>query len=163
MCLLQVLWEPSSGPQTERSPHGCWLSILPFQTHIYHCTILTFTPALPTCTPGTWRPSFNFSRRRISRLLHYGGRHVLMLSAGQAGCLPLAGLPRDPFSSLNLAEGSSTDCHLSLALRFESFSFVLIGWQWPVCAMSVFWKTGDISFFLLSLLPFSLSLWNFTF
>lgn len=82
MCLLQVLWEPSLGPQTERSPHGCWLSILPFQTHVYHCTILTFTPALPTCTPGTWRPSFNFSRRRISHLLHYGGRHVLILSAG---------------------------------------------------------------------------------
>ena len=128
MCLLQVLWEPSLGPQTERSPDGCWLSILPFQTHVYHCTILTFTPALPTCSPCSWRPSFNFSRKRISRPLHCGWRHVLMLSAGQAGCLHPAGLPWYHFSSLSLAEGSSTDCRLSLALPFESFCFVLTGW-----------------------------------
>lgn len=120
------VWEPSLGPQTDL------LMGVDSQFSLFR---LTFTPAPSShsqqpspLVPLVPEDPLLISLERDSHVSCTAGEGTLLrrVQARRAVCT-LQDLPWCHFSSLRLAEGSSIDCHLSLALPFESFHFVLIG------------------------------------
>lgn len=122
MCLPQLLWDPSVGQGQRDLIMGVdFHSVLPLQAHICHCTTLASTQASPLVRLVPEHPSFNFSRKKVSHLLPWWGRHGLTLSGYQEGSVCLIERPQHYFQSLSLAQGPQ--CGLASFLGFAIWEF----------------------------------------